>query len=61
MPEFLNEKKNKLSFISYKFLRKKQENEPTYQSKWLNMIESGPANMEMNDIWLNEGMGFSRL
>ena len=25
------------------------------------MIESGLANMGMNDIWLNEGMGFSPL
>ena len=55
------EKKNKLSFIFYKLLRKKQENEPAYQSKWLNMIESGLANMGMNVIWLNEGMGFSSL
>ena len=54
-------KKEKLSFILYKLLRKKQENEPTYQSEWLNMIESKLAYMGMNDIWMNESMGFNSL
>ena len=53
--------KKKISFILYKLLRKKQENEPPYQSKWLNVIGSGLANMGMNDICLNEGIGFSPL
>ena len=51
-------KQTKLSFILYKLTRKKQELENMYNSKWLNMIESNLAFMGMNDLWLNEGMGF---
>lgn len=47
--------------LLYKLPRSKQANEQDYNSQWLDMIESELASMGMNDIWLNEGMGFNSL
>ena len=55
-----NGKQTKLSYILYKVMRKKHENDASdFFSPWIDKIKTSLCNLGMRDLWLNECMGFS--
>ena len=59
--KMINDNHNKLPYIMYKLMRRKQQHDVNFYSPWMSCVASIFNNIGMQDIWLHEGNGFNNI